>query len=353
MDRKQNLYEALGVARDAGPHDIQRAWNKHRSLMRNETTPPDPRRDALMRHAYEVLSDEYRRAEYDASLGRESPVLAASSRHPVTATVIAALAIGGLGAAAYAVYWQQQPPPARTVAKSIDEIADIATRATGRLQSVDLGGRQATYGAAFAIEPGVMAGACGGLPPASEPQVLSPPRQWPARVTSVEAQGVCRLEVHGGAAFPLMLSGAIPRPGAAVYAVSVTPKGEAHVMEARVTRVGGGSVMSLETSMPVTDDMAGTPLLDGDGRVVGIAVKPEKAPGKYVLLPKRWLPVEDAPVVSPPRMREADAAPPARAADPQAVPQPPHARVPVEMSEDRKQRLRDAFQPPPKVPDDL
>src|SRR3954465_3542489 len=112
MDRfKETLYDVMDLPRDAGPHDINRVWNRHRSRMRDENTPPDPRRDALMRHAYETLSDPYRRAAYDESLRRESPVLRATARAPRRTAAVAFLVVGALAAAGYAVWREQQPPP--------------------------------------------------------------------------------------------------------------------------------------------------------------------------------------------------------------------------------------------------
>lgn len=346
MERfKQTLYDVMGVARDAGPHDINRAWNRHRSAMRDETRPPDPRGDALMRHAYEVLSDPYRKAAYDDSLRRESPVLRATARAPRRTLAVAVIVAGALSAAAYAVYREQLAPaaaPTLPPVKAVSDIRDSVVRAVGRVQLLDLGGHETPGGVAFAIEEGVMATSCNGLTPAAEPMVLAPPRRWPARITGYDPQGLCRLEVHGGAAFPLRLSGEIPRPGATVYTVDVAPTGEAQLREAKVTRVGGGELPSIQTNLPVTPANAGRPLLDADGRVVAVALAEAAGEGRYVPIPRRWLATEPAPVVSPPRMREAEPAPgPAAPANPGNI------------SPERQQRLQEAFRPPPKVPDDL
>ena len=90
MERFQNtLYDALGVPRDAPAEAIERAWKKHRAQQRSESTPPDPRGEALIRHAYETLSDPHRREAYDESLRRQSPVALAAKRSPRKVAFIA------------------------------------------------------------------------------------------------------------------------------------------------------------------------------------------------------------------------------------------------------------------------
>jgi hypothetical protein len=348
MDRfKETLYDVMNLPRDAGPHDIDRAWNRYRAQMRNESTPPDPRRDALMRHAYETLTDPYKREAYDADLRRESPVLRASKRSPRMVATVAVLVVAALGAAAYAVYSTQRTPvkPA-VVTRPIAEIQDMVTRAVGRVQGVDLGGKEATLGVAFAIEPGVMAAACTGLSPDKEALILSPPRRWSARVTQFDPRGLCRLEVHGGAAFPLTLTSAIPAHRADVFMVEVGPQGNASVRQAYVTRVDpreGGTVV---TNLPLKEANLGAPLLDGDGRVVAVAVPQASGGAAYLITPRKWLPFEPVPEVSPPRMREGEAP-----VTPGETPQS-NRRAPVNISPERQQKLNDAFHPPPKIPGD-
>lgn len=61
-----NLYQILDVAHDATPEEIRDAYRKMRS-----SSHPDKQGDASMfiriQKAYDVLSDERRRAEYDAT----------------------------------------------------------------------------------------------------------------------------------------------------------------------------------------------------------------------------------------------------------------------------------------------
>src|SRR4051812_31464740 len=85
----KNLYNVLGLSRDASQNDIRKA---HRKLVRRyhpDANPEDPRAEERFKEiqqAYEVLSNEKKRREYDerlrtASRGRSGrPRAGASSR---------------------------------------------------------------------------------------------------------------------------------------------------------------------------------------------------------------------------------------------------------------------------------
>jgi curved DNA-binding protein CbpA len=71
----KNLYQLLGLAKEASEDDIQRA---HRKLVREyhpDTNPKDPRAEERFKEiqqAYEVLSDDKKRQEYDKTLRTSS-----------------------------------------------------------------------------------------------------------------------------------------------------------------------------------------------------------------------------------------------------------------------------------------
>jgi curved DNA-binding protein CbpA len=71
----KDLYQLLGLTKEASEHDIQRA---HRKLVREyhpDTNPKDPRAEERFRavqQAYEVLSDDNKRREYDKRLHSSS-----------------------------------------------------------------------------------------------------------------------------------------------------------------------------------------------------------------------------------------------------------------------------------------
>ncbi|HXY41519.1 MAG TPA: DnaJ domain-containing protein [Vicinamibacteria bacterium] len=75
MDKPKDLYQILGVPRDASPSAIKRAFRRlarrYRPEHSSETAVPGL---AELQAAYETLSDEERRRRYDDELGAERPV---------------------------------------------------------------------------------------------------------------------------------------------------------------------------------------------------------------------------------------------------------------------------------------
>lgn len=75
MQNNKDLYQLLGLPTEASEDDIQRA---HRKLVREyhpDANPEDPRAEERFKEvqrAYEVLSDEKKRREYDEGLRTSS-----------------------------------------------------------------------------------------------------------------------------------------------------------------------------------------------------------------------------------------------------------------------------------------
>ena len=75
MQTNKDPYKALGISREASQDDIQQA---HRKLVRKyhpDANPEDPRAEERFKEAqqaYEVLSDEKKRREYDEGLRTSS-----------------------------------------------------------------------------------------------------------------------------------------------------------------------------------------------------------------------------------------------------------------------------------------
>src|ERR687893_397207 len=75
MQTNKDLYKLLGLPREASQDDVQQA---HRKLVREyhpDANPEDPRAEGRFKEvqqAYEVLSDEKKRREYDEGLRTSS-----------------------------------------------------------------------------------------------------------------------------------------------------------------------------------------------------------------------------------------------------------------------------------------
>src|SRR5215510_10163524 len=79
MSEKRDYYEVLGVARDASPEEIKRAYRKKALDFHPDRNSGDPQAEAKFKEAaeaYDVLGTEEKRKRYDqfghAGLGAES-----------------------------------------------------------------------------------------------------------------------------------------------------------------------------------------------------------------------------------------------------------------------------------------
>ena len=313
---RQSHYDVLGVRPDAKPSEIVRAHDRLEAEFRKASTPPDPRREVLVREAFEVLSDATRRSAYDASL---AVTVSAPGRSRVALVAgIAGLAIAGVGA-----YFAFAPDaPQANPGRPVHEIRADVSRSVGRVQVIELSGKTTTTGLAFTVAEGVMATTCDGLSPGAQVTVIIPPRSIPARVAmSDEALGLCKLVVEGAGSWPLAIKGVAPKPGEKVYAAGVDAAGEVVLAEGVVRRVlREGNAEVIEASVPVAAAIGGRPLLDTWGRVLAFATAAQ--PGgaaRHLLMPDEWS-REPPKEAQPPPPEPAPA--PAESAVPGAAPLP-------------------------------
>src|SRR5512132_3830286 len=290
MDRlKETLYDILRVPRNAKSNEIVRAYQRQRAEIRADTSPPDPRRAALLHEAYEVLSDPQKREAYDASLRRAGAIALGGGKSLGPGATAAMLVLAALGV--IVALFIVNRPAARKPVKLLKDLQTEASLAVGRLQSIDLTGKAETVGIAFTLEQGVMVAPCAALTPNAQLTVVVPTRKIPARVIGADRERrFCRLEVSGGGSWPLMVNSFAPKVGEKVYAADVAPNGEVVLREGSVKGVregAGGRVV--DTSLPIAADSSGRPLLDADGRVIAVALVMADGKAQHVGVPTDWV----------------------------------------------------------------
>src|SRR6476646_8444228 len=68
MSQKRDYYEVLGVAREASPDDVRRAYKREALKHHPDRNPGNAQSEHVFKEvneAYQVLSDEQKRAVYD------------------------------------------------------------------------------------------------------------------------------------------------------------------------------------------------------------------------------------------------------------------------------------------------
>jgi curved DNA-binding protein CbpA len=81
-----DLYQLLGVPREASPEEIAQAWRRRARVEHPDSRPRDaavPGRFRALAEAYQVLSDPARRAAYDRSLQHDEPAARIAAATPV------------------------------------------------------------------------------------------------------------------------------------------------------------------------------------------------------------------------------------------------------------------------------
>ena len=262
---QRTYYEILGITRNAKPHEVKRAYDRIRAELRTETAAPDPRRLVQVQTAYEVLSDEARRAAYDEAL-RRVPMRAARKRR--LWVLAGGAAIVALGCAAWFATRPTGPKP-----RTETEILSMVTPAVGRVHALAISGGTSMLGIAVAIGPGRLAMPCGGLAPGMELVVRIGSRGAPARVADASGQhGYCLIRAPEAGSWPLPVAGRLPRAGDKVYIARVSPSGDVSLLEARVERIerrAHGAVLQL--SGAAAHEEGGAALVDVWGRLLAIS----------------------------------------------------------------------------------
>ncbi len=319
---KKSLYEILGVPRDANDIDIGLAHEKRQAELQR-ASPSDPGAQSLLHEAFEVLSNEKRRASYDASLVSAAEKAAAAQqaepdlvleagddeasslrRNKWTLPVAAAVAL--LLLAAFFLLRAPKPaaPPVESVAeapktapaappkpRSAAEILADGVTSAGKVLGYEMSGRVMPIGLALSVEPGAMITTCHGLAAGSKIVVQVGAASLAADLAITDEDlDLCRLAVPGFTTRPLALATDEARAGDRIYALGMNTQGELALTEGtirQVRTVPAGRVY--EVSMPIAPAGSGGPVFNDFGKVIGIATTPHKHGAFSAVLPVSWL----------------------------------------------------------------
>jgi hypothetical protein len=338
-EKKQTLYEVLGVPRDAKLTDITRAYNRHKSSVTRDDAAPDLKRETTIREAYETLSDEARREAYDQSL--VEPDRRHRSRLRGIGIGVAGVALAG----GYLVFLRPAPAPVAVV-RTAEQILADASFSIGRLKAIDMSGRATNPGLALVIGENIVVSTCHGVTPTSQVIVDIAQREVPARVFDVDEEtGLCRLIAKGVGSRPLEAAQAEAKAGDIVYAAKVDAAGKVALAQGTVKRV------VFEPKAKVIESAAsgpgGAPLLDARGQLLAVSTGAE---GRHISIPAAWIAEAREP------FREERYVPPQPPApDPPQLPagtSPQDAKALQYISPEQRQKLEKAYRPPPDSKDD-
>ena len=319
---KKNLYEILGVPRDANALDIGLAFQR-RTAELQRAVPPDPNAQSYVHQAHEILSDPKRRAAYDATLVTADEKAAASAQpepdlvleddsdseekprpnYLVPAAIAAAVVV--IAAFLALRHEPEAPKPQERVAVApkpapppppkplgAEQILPAALLSVGRVMSYEMSGRAVPLGMALATEPGTMITTCHGIPGGSQLVVRVGAESNSANLTvNDEMLDLCKLAVAGLNVRPIAISPDDPRPGDRIFALGANAKGEFALTEGTVKALRAtpqGKV--IEISVPIAPGGSGGAVFDSYGRLAGIATTPHGyGASMQVALPAAWI----------------------------------------------------------------
>ena len=319
---KKNLYDILGLPRDANAIDIGLAYQR-RTAELQRAVPPDPNAQSFVHQAHEILSNPQRRAAYDASLVTAAEKAAAAQQDepdlvlesgdgdtkPKSKYLVPGIVAGAVilillflvlrsnnapeapkPVEPVAVAPKPAPPPPKPLGP--EQILPAALLSVGRVMSYEMSGRAVPLGLAIATESGTMITTCHGIPGGSQLVVRAGAESNSANLTVTdEMLDLCRLAVAGLNARAVTLTPDDPRPGDKIFALGVNAKGDFALTEGTVKALRPtpqGKV--LEISVPIAAGGSGGAVFDTYGRLVGIATTPHNyGPGLQIALPASWI----------------------------------------------------------------
>ena len=303
---KKNLYEILGVARDANSLDIGLAFQK-RTVELQRAVPQDPSAQSLLHQAHEILANPQRRAAYDASLVTAAEKAAAAEqsepdlvledggdeedprkKYVKPGIVIAVVIVIGIVFAMRSghppeapkpepvVEAPKPPPPPPPQPLGPEQILPAALQSAGRVMSYEMSGRSTPVGLAIALEPGVVVTTCHGISGGAQLVVKVGAESNSGSLTVTdEVLGLCRVSVPGLNARAVTFATDDARAGDKIYVLGANAKGDLALTPGSVNRVqSAGEVKVLEISVPIAPTGSGGAVFDTFGHLVGIAMTP-------------------------------------------------------------------------------
>jgi hypothetical protein len=142
--------------------------------------------------------------------------------------------------------------------------------------------------------------ACRGIQPGAVLRVSLPPRSVTAQVmTADEERGLCKLSVPGVGSKPLPITTSAARIGEKVFATRMDSTGQLALAEGTVKQIHPeANGRQVEASIEVAPGGGGGPLLDAEGRVIGITtVAAPDGLVRHVEIPAPW--IADLPMGRP------------------------------------------------------
>lgn len=266
------LYEVLGVTPDARLPAIKTAYERIVAEYRKDTTPPDPKREALVKIAWETFLDPARRAEYDAALvarvaQRKTERVKMDTKRFIP---FVAGAVGVLAVVAYFVMRKPAAPPLPPAHSAQEILADLA-RSVGRVQVIEMSGSATTVGLAFAIGGRVMATTCSGIVANAQIVVTVEQRDLPSRLSIADEElGICKLAVDAPGTGAITFAAIEPKAGERVYVAAVSALGQLTLTEGSVKGIvvePKRRLIEIAATGVLTN---GAPVLDVWGNLVGV-----------------------------------------------------------------------------------
>jgi S1-C subfamily serine protease len=319
---KKTLYQILGVSPDASAIDIGLAHEK-KAAEAARAMPPDPSAVALVQQAYEILSNQHRRAAYDSSLVTATEKLAAQQQAPDLELepeetedddrsrkmrLLAMVGVMALVLVALFFVFRPRPvvaPPPEAVAEAPKPVPPPPPRprtgaeilydfntSGGPILSYSMSGSATPVGVGLEVELGQMITTCHALPAGEKLVVRVAGRMQAAELTIVDEElDLCRLLVPGFTTPPLKVATEDAKAGDKIYSIAPNAKGEFAATEGTIKQVRTtplGKV--LEVSMPIAANGSGGGIFNEMGQLVGIATAPHKfGAGLNIAVPVSWI----------------------------------------------------------------